>query len=189
MKLLFDQNLSPRLTGMLQDLYPESLHVRDVGLGDADDDVVWAYAKEHDFNIVTKDADFPRLSAIYGHPPQSDLGPPRQLPGVGGRITPAGTIRQSDILPSGRAQGIPRIDLTRRVSGISQHKREDRRNGGLFFCLRYPTLPYSTWYRSRCSLSTSDAKSFSIWRQTEWMWLAPFCRLSNSTTKSPPWRR
>jgi predicted nuclease of predicted toxin-antitoxin system len=35
MKLLFDQNLSPRLTSMLQDIYPESLHVRNVGLGDA----------------------------------------------------------------------------------------------------------------------------------------------------------
>ena len=70
MKLLFDQNLSPRLTRMLQDLYPESLHVRNVGLGDAGDDVVWIYAKDHDFNIVTKDADFLRLSVVYGHPPK-----------------------------------------------------------------------------------------------------------------------
>ena len=70
MKLLFDQNLSPRLTRMLQDIYPESLHVMNVGLGDAGDDVVWAYAKNYDFNIVTKDADFPRLSVIHGHPPK-----------------------------------------------------------------------------------------------------------------------
>ena len=45
---------------------------------------------------------------------------------------------------------------------------------------------YSTWYRSRCSRSTSFAKSFSTSRQTEWMWFAPFCLLSNSTTKLPP---
>lgn len=70
MKLLFDQNLSPRLTGLLQDLYPESLHVRNVALGDSGDDIVWAYAKDHDFSIVTKDADFPRLSVIHGHPPK-----------------------------------------------------------------------------------------------------------------------
>ena len=70
MRLLFDQNLSPRLTRMLQDIYPESLHVMNVGLGDAGDDVVWAYAKNYDFNIVTKDADFPRLSVIHGHPPK-----------------------------------------------------------------------------------------------------------------------
>ncbi|MEI7553723.1 DUF5615 family PIN-like protein [Candidatus Chlorohelix sp.] len=32
MKLLFDQNLSPRLVNMLEDLYPDSLHVSAVGL-------------------------------------------------------------------------------------------------------------------------------------------------------------
>ena len=37
MKLLFDQNLSPRLVHLLADLYPGSTHVRDVGLGEADD--------------------------------------------------------------------------------------------------------------------------------------------------------
>jgi predicted nuclease of predicted toxin-antitoxin system len=37
MKLLFDQNLSPRLPRLLDDIYPDSVHVRDVGLRDADD--------------------------------------------------------------------------------------------------------------------------------------------------------
>jgi len=37
MKLLFDQNLSPRLLRLLADLYPDSTHVRDVGLRDASD--------------------------------------------------------------------------------------------------------------------------------------------------------
>ncbi len=32
MRLLFDQNLSPYLHETLRDLYPESLHVRTVGL-------------------------------------------------------------------------------------------------------------------------------------------------------------
>jgi predicted nuclease of predicted toxin-antitoxin system len=41
MKMLFDQNLSPRLTTLLADLYPASLHVRDVGLESAEDVVVW----------------------------------------------------------------------------------------------------------------------------------------------------
>ena len=35
MKLLFDQNLSPKLTGRLADVYPGSEHVADVGLGRA----------------------------------------------------------------------------------------------------------------------------------------------------------
>jgi hypothetical protein len=43
-KLLSDENLSPKLTRLLCDLYPNSTHVRDVGLARADDDVVWEYA-------------------------------------------------------------------------------------------------------------------------------------------------
>ena len=70
MRLLFDQNLSPRLKEMTQDLYPESIHVRDVGLGSADDLVVWAYAKKHGCTIVSKDSDFRQLSFTFGHPPR-----------------------------------------------------------------------------------------------------------------------
>ena len=32
MKLLFDENLSPKLPNRLSDLFPNSLHVRDVGM-------------------------------------------------------------------------------------------------------------------------------------------------------------
>ena len=58
MRLLFDQNLSPRLTLALQDLFPESLHVRDIGLGSVEDLAVWTYAKDHGCTIVSKDSDF-----------------------------------------------------------------------------------------------------------------------------------
>ena len=34
MKLLFDQNLSPRLANRLKDLYPAFTHVDPLGLGD-----------------------------------------------------------------------------------------------------------------------------------------------------------
>lgn len=37
MRLLFDQNLASRLVRSLADLYPDSVHVRDVGLASADD--------------------------------------------------------------------------------------------------------------------------------------------------------
>lgn len=37
MKLLFDQNLSPRLVDRLADLYPHAAHVDILGLGEADD--------------------------------------------------------------------------------------------------------------------------------------------------------
>ena len=53
MRLLFDQNLSPRLVSLLADLYPDSAHVLDVGLGEADDRAVWTFAGENGFAIVS----------------------------------------------------------------------------------------------------------------------------------------
>ena len=41
MKLLFDQNLSPRLIARLADLFPESVHVSDVELDRVGDLEVW----------------------------------------------------------------------------------------------------------------------------------------------------
>ena len=70
MRLLLDQNLSPRLVPALVDLYPGSGHVREVGLQTADDDMVWRYAAEHGFVIVSKDADFHERSFLLGYPPK-----------------------------------------------------------------------------------------------------------------------
>ena len=71
MRLLFDQNLSPRLVFLLADLYPGSTHVREVGLRDADDFVIWRYALEQEYVIVSKDSDFHQLSFVHGHPPKA----------------------------------------------------------------------------------------------------------------------
>ena len=70
MNLLFDQNLSHRLVSSLADIFPNSSHVRNVGLGRADDDAVWQYAVAHSFSIVSKDSDFHQLSFLRGHPPK-----------------------------------------------------------------------------------------------------------------------
>ncbi|NKE69545.1 DUF5615 family PIN-like protein [Candidatus Manganitrophus noduliformans] len=70
MKLLFDQNLSPRLVKALIDLYPDSVHVRDVGLHNVLDEVVWEYAARHGLSIVSKDADFHQRSFLFGSPPK-----------------------------------------------------------------------------------------------------------------------
>ena len=40
------------------------------GLESADDVVVWAYAKNHDIVIASKDSDFRQLSFTFGHPPK-----------------------------------------------------------------------------------------------------------------------
>ena len=70
MKLLFDQNLSPRLVGLLADLFAGSLHVAQVGLGRADDDTIWRFARDRGFAIVTKDSDFQERSQLAGSAPR-----------------------------------------------------------------------------------------------------------------------
>ena len=70
MKLIFDQNLSPRLPRLLLTLYPGSLHVRDLGMKDASDSMIWNHARNHGFVIVSKDSDFQQRSLLYGHPPK-----------------------------------------------------------------------------------------------------------------------
>jgi predicted nuclease of predicted toxin-antitoxin system len=70
MKLLFDENLSPKLPGLLADLFPDSVHVRDVGMKATDDPLVWDYAKNNGFMIVSKDADMHDLSLVFGNPPK-----------------------------------------------------------------------------------------------------------------------
>jgi predicted nuclease of predicted toxin-antitoxin system len=70
MKLLFDENLSPKLPNRLSDLFPNSLHVRDVDMKTTIDPIVWDYAKDNDLMIVSKDADMHDLSLVLGNPPK-----------------------------------------------------------------------------------------------------------------------
>ena len=70
MKVLLDENLSPKLVGMLADVYPSITHVREIGLERADDETIWEYAKSHGYLIVSKDDDFHQRSFLYGSPPK-----------------------------------------------------------------------------------------------------------------------
>ena len=70
MRLLFDQNLSPRLPRLLHDIFPDSIHVREVALHEPDDSLVWDYAKENGYLIVSKDTDFQQRSLLLGAPPK-----------------------------------------------------------------------------------------------------------------------
>lgn len=70
MRLLLDQNLSPRLCDDLSDIWTDVVHVRTVGLAAADDAVIWDHALRHGFIIVSKDSDFNGLSSLFGAPPK-----------------------------------------------------------------------------------------------------------------------
>jgi predicted nuclease of predicted toxin-antitoxin system len=69
-RLLFDENLSPRLVQLLSSEFPGSQHVRDLGLQAAVDQAVWEHAASHGFVIVSKDSDFRQRSFVYGPPPK-----------------------------------------------------------------------------------------------------------------------
>ncbi|VEP15255.1 conserved hypothetical protein [Hyella patelloides LEGE 07179] len=70
MKLLLDENLSDRIIHRIVDLYPNSEHVKTLGLINTDDAIIWEYAKTNGFAIVSKDSDFYQRSLLYGHPPK-----------------------------------------------------------------------------------------------------------------------
>jgi predicted nuclease of predicted toxin-antitoxin system len=69
-KLLFDENLSPKLSDKLSDVFPGSAHVRNVGLKSSPDPMVWQFAVANDFHLVSKDADMHDRSLLLGFPPK-----------------------------------------------------------------------------------------------------------------------
>lgn len=70
MKLLFDENLSPKLVAALADVFPNGAHVDRLGLGGASDQAVWEYARQHDYTLISKDSDFHEMSLLRGFPPK-----------------------------------------------------------------------------------------------------------------------
>lgn len=70
MKLLFDQNLSFKLCRIIADVFPDSRHVRLLGLSEGADRALWDFAKANGFTIVTQDVDFADMAALLGAPPK-----------------------------------------------------------------------------------------------------------------------
>jgi predicted nuclease of predicted toxin-antitoxin system len=69
-KLLFDENLSPKLARRLASLFIDSRHVHDCGLGASDDSQIWQYAAANDYILISKDLDFYDRSLVHGSPPK-----------------------------------------------------------------------------------------------------------------------
>ena len=70
LRLLFDENLPPRLVTELSDLFPGSLHVSECNLGSAADRSIWEFAAAENLVIVSKDSDFHERSVLLGGPPK-----------------------------------------------------------------------------------------------------------------------
>jgi predicted nuclease of predicted toxin-antitoxin system len=66
MRLLLDNNLSPRLSVLLREAGHDTQHIRDQGLKAASDEVVLEYARSHRRVLISADTDFGTLLARSG---------------------------------------------------------------------------------------------------------------------------
>jgi len=64
MKIIIDMNLSPKWVDFLSEKNIEAIHWLSIGFPDAPDSEIIAYAKQHDFTILTSDLDFGFILAI-----------------------------------------------------------------------------------------------------------------------------
>ncbi len=70
MKLLFDQNISFRIERQISSLYSDSKHCSNLGLQNSDDLIIWEFAKNNNYAVVTFDSDFYDISLLKGTPPK-----------------------------------------------------------------------------------------------------------------------
>ena len=70
MNLLFDQNISFRIIKWVDDIFPGSISVHDLGYQNPHDLDIWKFAKVNNFVIVTFDAEFIDISNLRGYPPK-----------------------------------------------------------------------------------------------------------------------
>jgi len=98
MKLLLDENLSRHLLAAIDDLFPESVHVAQVGLTSGTPDrKIWDYAKENGFAILTADTDFVTLANMLGSPPKVILLENCDYPtGIAAQVLRASATRISE---------------------------------------------------------------------------------------------
>jgi predicted nuclease of predicted toxin-antitoxin system len=70
LRLLFDQNLSPKLVERLADAFPGSTHVSFAGLDRATDEEVFAHALQQGYAVVSKDSDFAEMAQLRSRSPK-----------------------------------------------------------------------------------------------------------------------
>lgn len=111
MRLLLDENLSYRIAAWLAERGHDAVHVRDVGLNDTDDHVIFQWAEREDRIVVTSDADLGTMLALSGA-----AGPSVVLLRSPDHLTP---MEQSDLI----AGMIPTMHngLTRHPAGATSH--------------------------------------------------------------------
>lgn len=64
MRFIVDNNLSPRLAALLSQAGHDAIHVRQIGLAQADDETIFAAAAREGRVIIAQDTDFGTILAI-----------------------------------------------------------------------------------------------------------------------------
>ena len=54
----------------MEDVFPDSRHVKDLDMARASDTAIWKHAREEGFTIISKDSDFHQRSFVLGSPPK-----------------------------------------------------------------------------------------------------------------------
>ena len=70
MKLLFDENLSPRLVELLATEFPQSVDVETLGMRGTTDAELWEFAKTHEFQLFPKTMTFDS-GHLFMRPPKA----------------------------------------------------------------------------------------------------------------------
>lgn len=68
MRFLIDNSTSPRLGEVLRKSGHDAIHVRDIGLTDADDETIFDRAASEDRIVVAQDTDFGTILAYVARP-------------------------------------------------------------------------------------------------------------------------
>jgi predicted nuclease of predicted toxin-antitoxin system len=67
---LIDENLSSRLARLLEPTFENCIHVKDVGLLNSSDALVWTHAQRVGLALLSKDDDFREIVERRGPPPK-----------------------------------------------------------------------------------------------------------------------
>ena len=111
MRFLVDAQLPPALARMLAAKGFNAEHVYDVELGEAEDNKIWAYSKQSNAIIITKDEDFIVLASFDSN------GPPIVWVHLGNTTKQALLVWFEPLLPaiiSSLAEGNKLVELTNR---------------------------------------------------------------------------
>ena len=73
MKFLVDNSISPKIAVGLTRIGHDAVHLRDLGLGAASDEEVFALARQQERTVVSADTDFGMLLALSSYPKPSVL--------------------------------------------------------------------------------------------------------------------